>query len=211
MGVALVRAGRRTISGRIVTSATAVLLMVILAVSVALSVVISATVEDEALRRAEVQADAEARAARDEAELALDEATLAAGVLAAAHGPQLEALAAGGDGDGAGWRPWRPRWRRWSVPTAWAWPGRSSLVTAGGAAAVAVPAGAGEATRLPWSVIPSWPRHWTATRPGQGVAPVGTEAFAVGAAARCGSASGVARSASWSSPGPSTVPSWSAR
>ena len=60
-GLVLLLSARRSISARITVSVGAILLVVVLAVSVALSVVIARTVEEEAFKRIEARAEAQAQ------------------------------------------------------------------------------------------------------------------------------------------------------
>jgi two-component system, OmpR family, phosphate regulon sensor histidine kinase PhoR len=90
LGAVLISSARRSIPARVATSTAATLLVVVLAVSVALSVVISDNIEDEALRRVEARAQAEATAVNDTAIAAAEsDATL---VAASLQGSRLAAL-----------------------------------------------------------------------------------------------------------------------
>ncbi|MCU1461178.1 MAG: hypothetical protein JWO37_1253 [Acidimicrobiales bacterium] len=95
VGLLLLTAARRSITARVAVSAVGSLLVVVTAVSVAGSVVISHNVEQEALRRADTRARAEAQqvdvTVRNEALRGARNAALA---LTARHGARLAALAA---------------------------------------------------------------------------------------------------------------------
>jgi two-component system, OmpR family, phosphate regulon sensor histidine kinase PhoR len=83
VGVVLFTSSRRSIPARIVTSAAATLLLVVLAVSIALSAVIANNVRDEALRRVEGRAAVEINGIDN----AKREATYGASIVAEALGP----------------------------------------------------------------------------------------------------------------------------
>jgi PAS domain S-box-containing protein len=100
LGAGVVGSSRRSVSARIASSATAILLVAVLGVAVALSVVISGNVEDEALRRADVRAATEAALAADAGpnaatQVALTRAQAVADALAAGVPDELAASAAG--------------------------------------------------------------------------------------------------------------------
>jgi two-component system, OmpR family, phosphate regulon sensor histidine kinase PhoR len=79
LGTVLITSARRSVPARIAVSAVATLLVVVLAVSLALSIVISANVEQEALKRVEGRALAEAEEIRtSSSEEAIDSAKLVA-------------------------------------------------------------------------------------------------------------------------------------
>ncbi len=82
VGAALVVASTRAISARIAASAATILFVVITVVAVSLSAIITDNVEDEALRRYGVRAEAEAQAASDEGPAIFRSATLVASALA---------------------------------------------------------------------------------------------------------------------------------
>ena len=94
LGLVLVTAARRSITARVAVSAVGSLLVVVLAVSVAGSIVVSRNVEQEALRRADTRARAEAQQVdvtmRNEALRGASNAALA---LQNRHGTQLVTLA----------------------------------------------------------------------------------------------------------------------
>ena len=94
LGLVLVAAARRSITARVAVSAVGSLLVVVLAVSVAGSIVVSRNVEQEALRRADTRARAEAQQVdvtmRNEALRGASNAALA---LQNRHGTQLVTLA----------------------------------------------------------------------------------------------------------------------
>jgi PAS domain S-box-containing protein len=81
VGVVLFTSSRRSIPARVVTSAAATLLLVVLAVSVALSAVIANNVRDEALRRVQARAGTE----RDQVDAATRLAIRSANILAQAE------------------------------------------------------------------------------------------------------------------------------
>ncbi len=94
LGAVLVSSARRSIPARVATSTAATLLVVVLAVSVALSIVISDNIEDEALRRVEARAQAEATAVNDTAiAAAQSDAILVAASLQGSRLASLEAVA----------------------------------------------------------------------------------------------------------------------
>ena len=90
LGVAVVlfTSSRRSIPARVVTSAAATLLLVVLAVSIALSAVIARNVRDEALRRVEARVAVE----RDQVDAATQLAIRSAGILAQAEGAARSAV-----------------------------------------------------------------------------------------------------------------------
>ncbi len=78
LAVAMVLASRRAIAARVATSAAAVVLIVITALSLALSVVISTNIEDEAARRYEARAETESQVFADTGDATGRAASLAA-------------------------------------------------------------------------------------------------------------------------------------
>ena len=90
VAIVLFTSSRRSIPARVVTSAAATLLLVVLAVSVALSAVIANNVRDEALRRVQARATTE----RDEVDAVTHDALRNAGLIAGAVGGARSALLA---------------------------------------------------------------------------------------------------------------------
>ncbi|MBV8302577.1 MAG: HAMP domain-containing protein, partial [Acidimicrobiia bacterium] len=90
VAIVLFTSSRRSIPARVVTSAAATLLLVVLAVSVALSAVIANNVRDEALRRVQARATTE----RDEVDAVTHDALRNAGLIAGAIGGARSALLA---------------------------------------------------------------------------------------------------------------------
>ncbi|MGH9246190.1 MAG: ATP-binding protein [Acidimicrobiales bacterium] len=82
LGLALLLAGRRSISTRVAASATAVVLAVVLALSVAVSLVIARTVEQEAIRRYAASAATDAELAARQGVTARGSAQIVAAALA---------------------------------------------------------------------------------------------------------------------------------
>jgi PAS domain S-box-containing protein len=94
VGVVLFTSSRRSIPARVVTSAAATLLLVVLAVSVALSAVIANNVRDEALRRVQARAGTERDQIDAATQLALRSAGIIAGSVGAARADVVTQLAA---------------------------------------------------------------------------------------------------------------------
>ncbi|MBV8236674.1 MAG: PAS domain-containing protein [Acidimicrobiia bacterium] len=90
VAIVLFTSSRRSIPARVVTSAAATLLLVVLAVSVALSAVIANNVRDEALRRVQARATTE----RDEVDAVTHDALRNAGLIAGAVGGARSAVLA---------------------------------------------------------------------------------------------------------------------
>src|SRR5205823_11882739 len=88
VGVVLFTSSRRSIPARVVTSAAATLLLVVLAISVALSAVIARNVRDEAVRRVQARAGTE----RDQVDAATRLAIRSANLLATAEANARAAL-----------------------------------------------------------------------------------------------------------------------
>src|SRR5205823_1035341 len=82
VGVVLFTSSRRSIPARVVTSAAATLLLVVLAISVALSAVIARNVRDEAVRRVQARAGTE----RDQVDAMTQLAIRSANIIAQAEG-----------------------------------------------------------------------------------------------------------------------------
>ncbi|MCU1451762.1 MAG: hypothetical protein JWP02_3932, partial [Acidimicrobiales bacterium] len=93
VGVVLFTSSRRSIPARIVTSAAATLLLVVLAVSIALSAVIANNVRDEALRRVEGRAAVEINQIDNAKREATYGASIVAESLGSARGGPLLQLA----------------------------------------------------------------------------------------------------------------------